>query len=289
MDILQAELNPYIALCLCNESIESQIPGNAYAPRITRYHELELITEGGGIMEVNDTIYELEQGALFYYPPGTRITGTRPYGYILIIFDPFFTREKMLQYQEGKKALGDVFTTESEVLKEVLPVPLYMNASNLNLYKSIFKKIFLGFVREGNNMEIKISLLQLLTNLMVEYTHISKLESTAIKSYYRKVMKCVKIIDCAPEVNHSLGQLAAEVGLSRNFLCSAFKELRGVTIFTYIQAKRIEKAQVLLIDTQSSIEEIANCCGFENISYFYRIFKRHTDISPAAYRQYYRR
>jgi AraC-like DNA-binding protein len=101
-------------------------------------------------------------------------------------------------------------------------------------------------------------------------------------------MKCAKNIDNAPEVNYSLQELAGEIGLSKNFLCSAFKEITGVTIFSYIHWKRIEKAKALLIETQSSIEEIAYFCGFENMSYFYRIFKRYMRISPASYRQHYR-
>jgi hypothetical protein len=39
--------------------------------------------------------------------------------------------------------------------------------------------------------------------------------------------------------------LAYEVGLSKNFLCSAFKEIKGVTIFSYIHEKRIEKAKAI--------------------------------------------
>ena len=97
-----------------------------------------------------------------------------------------------------------------------------------------------------------------------------------------------KDIDSAPEINYSLGELAEEVGLSKNFLCAAFKEIIGDTVFSFIHEKRIEKAKAMLIETRSSIEEIAHSCGFENISYFYRMFKKYTEVSPSNYRQHYR-
>ncbi|HEX9026848.1 MAG TPA: AraC family transcriptional regulator [Clostridium sp.] len=288
MNMVDIELNPYIVYCLYDESITTQAPGKEYKSRITRYHELELITAGYGTMKVNDTVYKLKPGDLFYYPPDTKITGTMPYGYILIIFDPYFSQENILQYQEGRKALGDDLTCESKVRKKTLPIPSHVNVSNFNIYKSIFKKIFTRFVREGNTLENKIALLQLLSELKTEFLKASNTDSFNTKSYYKKIMKCAKCIDSAPEVNYSLGELAEKVGLSKNFLCAAFKEIIGNTVFSFIHEKRIEKAKAMLIETQSSIEEIAHSCGFENISYFYRMFKKYTEVSPSSYRQHYR-
>ncbi|OPJ65730.1 AraC family transcriptional regulator [Clostridium chromiireducens] len=288
MNMVEIELNPYLVYCLYDESIATQTPGKEYKSRVTRYHELEFITNGSGTMKVNDTVYNLKQGDLFYYPPDTKITGTMPYGYILIIFDPYFNQKNFLQYQEGRKALGDDLTCESNVSMEALPIPLHINVSNFNIYKSIFKKIFTSFVRDGNTLENKIVLLQLLFELKTELSKTSNIDSFSTKSYYKKIMKCLKNIDTTPETNYSLNELATEVELSKNFLCTAFKEIVGVTIFSYIHEKRIEKAKAMLIETQSSIEEIAHHCGFENMSYFYRMFKRYTGASPSNYRQHYR-
>lgn len=288
MNMVEIELNPYLVYCLYDESIATQTPGKEYKSRVTRYHELELITDGYGTMKVNNTVYKLKQGDLFYYPPDTKITGTMPYGYVLIMFDPYFNEKNIIQYQEGRKALGDDFACESKVRKEALPIPSHINVGNFNIYKSIFKKIFTGFVRDGNTLENKITLLQLLSELKTEFFKISNIDSFSTKSYYKKIMKCAKTLDIAPEVNYSLNELAVEVELSKNFLCTAFKEILGVTIFSYIHEKRIEKAKTMLIETQSSIEEIAHHCGFENMSYFYRMFKRYTGVSPSNYRQHYR-
>jgi YesN/AraC family two-component response regulator len=289
-DIIGAELNPYIVYCLCNEDIISQIPGKPYDSRVTRYHELELITGGNGYMMINGKNYTLKRGDLYYHPPGTKITGTRPYGYIIILFDPYFGKEKMSQYKEGKKALGDVANEESKVSRRSLPLPLHMDVTNYNFYKALFNKIFTHFVEGSSILEVKITLMELIHELKKEHLQASgkMTNSLTSKSYYKKIMSCAQIIDTTPQVNYTLGDLAREIELSKNFLCSAFKEIMGTTIFSYIHIARIKRAKDMLIQTQSSIEEIAYCCGFENLSYFYRTFKKYSGVSPANYRNHYR-
>jgi AraC-like DNA-binding protein len=53
----------------------------------------------------------------------------------------------------------------------------------------------------------------------------------------------------------------------------------------FIQRKRIEKAQQLLITTKYSLDKIAELSGLNNASYLSRLFKRFTGMSPGKYRQ----
>jgi AraC-like DNA-binding protein len=48
---------------------------------------------------------------------------------------------------------------------------------------------------------------------------------------------------------------------------------------------RIEQAGRMLKDTTKSVLEISLDCGFENVSYFIRQFKRHKNMTPRQYRQ----
>ena len=63
-----------------------------------------------------------------------------------------------------------------------------------------------------------------------------------------------------------------------------FKEYTGKTVNEYLTEYRIYIAKQLLEDTEKSILEIALECGFNEASYFIRIFKRQTGISPLKYR-----
>lgn len=287
MNIIDAELNPYLVYCLCNEKAANEIRVENFCSRVAKYHELELITDGYGTMKVNDTMNKFQQGDLFYYPPNTKITASTSYGHIRILFDPYFKEMNIAEYEKSRKALTNDENYEIKIRKEPLPLPSHIKADNFNFYKSVIKKISSDFIRNGNTLDGKIVFLQLLSQLKEEFFKAYNINSINTKNYYKKIIQCTKSIAEAPEADYSLMKLVKETGLSKTSLCSAFKEITGSTIFSYIQSKRIDKAKAMLIETASSIEEIAHMCGFQNMSYFYRTFKRYARMSPANYRQNY--
>lgn len=82
----------------------------------------------------------------------------------------------------------------------------------------------------------------------------------------------------------SLAELAGVGGLSENYLCRLFKEYTGRTIFTYIIERRIQNAIVQLISSRKKIIAVAFDCGFNDLSYFNRCFKKIIGKSPRDYR-----
>lgn len=71
---------------------------------------------------------------------------------------------------------------------------------------------------------------------------------------------------------------------SRSTLERRFKQLLGRTPYEEVLRQRIERARTLLVDTEWTLEEIAQRCGFSGRVYFGNAFKHHTGISPAAFR-----
>lgn len=61
-----------------------------------------------------------------------------------------------------------------------------------------------------------------------------------------------------------------------------------MSIRNYIAFKRMEQAGHLLKTTNLSAREIAETCGFSSTSYFHRICREQTGLSPAQIRQQYR-
>ena len=51
-----------------------------------------------------------------------------------------------------------------------------------------------------------------------------------------------------------------------------------------VQERRLSQAAWLLRNTEQRVSDIARCVGYENISYFHRIFAEHFGCSPRAYR-----
>lgn len=82
----------------------------------------------------------------------------------------------------------------------------------------------------------------------------------------------------------SLDDIARCVYLSRSYLSSIFKEETGESLFSYINKVRVEKSKMYLLDDSISLVEISSLCGFEDQSYFTKVFKKYTGVSPKKYR-----
>lgn len=91
-------------------------------------------------------------------------------------------------------------------------------------------------------------------------------------------------IDAKIEDNIDLNSLAAAAGLSVHHFARAFKESEGITPHAFVMMRRIERAKLLLGDTEQSLAEVAVSCGFADQSHFARSFRRATGVTPGAFR-----
>lgn len=82
----------------------------------------------------------------------------------------------------------------------------------------------------------------------------------------------------------SLEEISRFSGLSAPYFSSIFKEELGENLSSYLNRLRVEKAAALLTETGSPLNVIAGLCGFEDQSWFSRIFKNFTGVSPGKYR-----
>lgn len=85
--------------------------------------------------------------------------------------------------------------------------------------------------------------------------------------------------------NMPLEQIAEEVELSPNYICSLFKKETGINLYQYIMEFRINRAKELLLSTNLKSYEIAAKTGFADESYFSRSFKKVTGQSPVEFRR----
>ena len=82
----------------------------------------------------------------------------------------------------------------------------------------------------------------------------------------------------------SLHEIAEVAGLSAPYFSTIFKEEMGENLSKYIKRLRVEKAIKMLFETDFSLSEISAACCFEDQSWFSKIFKAFTGISPGKYR-----
>lgn len=83
----------------------------------------------------------------------------------------------------------------------------------------------------------------------------------------------------------SLEELAQRFFMSRSYLTRSFRNITGFSVVEYMTYIRIQKAQQLLRESDRSITEIADLCGFGNITYFEKVFKEATGQTPVQYRK----
>ena len=82
----------------------------------------------------------------------------------------------------------------------------------------------------------------------------------------------------------SLDELASRFFTNKFYLTRIFKQVTGFTIREYLHIQRVQKAQEFLRTSLLPITEIAMMVGFENVSYFEKIFRRYCMQSPREYR-----
>ncbi len=83
----------------------------------------------------------------------------------------------------------------------------------------------------------------------------------------------------------SLNGISEDVNLSVSYLSKIFKEETGKSISETINTVRIENAKLLLLNNNIALIEVSFLAGFEDQSYFTKVFKRNTGITPGKFRE----
>lgn len=82
----------------------------------------------------------------------------------------------------------------------------------------------------------------------------------------------------------TIEEMAAICFFSKSYFMKFFRESMGMSFVTYLNDYRLEAAAKLLLATDDNVLDIANACGFDNLSYFNRSFKKKYGITPGKYR-----
>lgn len=78
--------------------------------------------------------------------------------------------------------------------------------------------------------------------------------------------------------------IAEHFEINQNYLAAMFKNITGSTVKEYLNGLKIDQAKYLLLTTNTSVQKIAEKSYFNDYKYFFRIFKKQTNLTPAKYR-----
>lgn len=96
--------------------------------------------------------------------------------------------------------------------------------------------------------------------------------------------KAVRYIKENYQTQLTLEKVAGQMMLNPTYFSTLFKQATGSSFKDYLNYIRIEESKKLLTNTGDSILDIALAVGFENQSYFTKVFKKYTGMTPKQYR-----
>lgn len=135
---------------------------------------------------------------------------------------------------------------------------------------------------QANRRRINQATMGLLFLNLLNYT--DKINQNEPDCYEQNlVFSCLRYIE-ENYRNASLTELSAQHKQSIYYLSKLIKRYTGSTYKELLQTKRFHKAVELLRNTKLSISDIISYVGYDNTSYFYRIFKEKYSMSPKEYR-----
>lgn len=130
---------------------------------------------------------------------------------------------------------------------------------------------------------VTAKLLDIFSLILREYSIPEEQSSRNLTS--QMIKKALLYIESNFTKKLSIDDVANHVGYSKYHFCRCFKDVTKNTVSTYITRLRINQAISLLSTESISISETASACGFNDISYFTKTFKKYTSHLPSEYKR----
>ncbi len=126
-------------------------------------------------------------------------------------------------------------------------------------------------------------------NLAVMLTKHIMFEKMLKLEYNANIEKAVTYIDENLNSDISVEKLSKEISVSKTVLYENFRKIFDCTINEYVVNKRIEKSIEYLLNTEMSMDEIAQAVGFKSAAYYSLVFKKKKGTSPLKFKNNYKK
>jgi len=252
---------------------------------ISTFSRLFLVTKGSGVIFHSYEEVVLKPGYLYLIPSFTYSRYTCPsklelyylhfleeVGDGLSIFDlrDFIYEIKFSEFEKKNfERLLELYPTRSlenddprvyDNRKEILKLKKdndFIAASKLIETQGLLRLLFFHFIKEGKSNKIQV------------------------RSTFYEVLNYIKEHLHEPM---TVNELASRYNLSADHFSRVFQQKFGLRPSKYIQSVKIERSETLLITTNNTIAQIAEKTGWENVSYYTRVFKKVTGKTPGQFR-----
>lgn len=98
------------------------------------------------------------------------------------------------------------------------------------------------------------------------------------------IISAIEYIDNNLDKRLTLDQVSSKIYLSDYYFSKLFKRETGLSFSVYLNARKVQKAMILLKESKKSVNEISEKLGFTRLSYFSQTFKKYTGYAPTKFR-----
>lgn len=233
--------------------------------------------------------FEVKPGDVLYLLPGVTHFGYYPCPEPLSYFWCHFRLNVPYAFEEEDSFFlrnqGQIPKSGVEFINQnkTMLLPLYHNYENTDEIKVIFNEL-LGVVSDEEYVQaiadnyLNIILLRLSAKYLYDYGVSHTVESN------RRLSAILEWIRVNYDKDISSSDIAEHFNYNENYLSRLIRNKTGLGLQKYIAAKKIEKAKEILLDSDSSVKEVAFCLGFTDDKYFMRVFKNFQGITPTQFR-----
>ena len=244
------------------------------------YCEITRVLDGKGNYFVNGQEYTMEKDDVIIF------NNAEPHGWklleetmdlLVMVFPPEFVAEKInffdTEYLRPFVERGSNF--RNRIGREE-PVNREIRGGIHEIYQEWEER------RVGYPLMIKANVLRILTVLIRAYQDESKSDAmlTEKKNAMKRLEQAFSYIDEHYCDKITLEEVASSVYMSSNYFSTYFRKVTNISFSEYVTRLRVGRARELLREDTKSITEIAMECGFNNISNFYRLYKKHVGNPP---------
>jgi len=236
--------------------------------------EILLMVSGEGINVIGGQTYKNKKGDLLIYnanvlhdeSPASDENG--PVSYCLGITNLYYPG---LEPNTIMKACSNVVYHCNEQYDDFLHLFDLIHATNLS--ENTFAGEFISYLLRA--------LLIMVQKLIAEAEESMTL---SVENEMHKQLK--QYIDEHYMEDITLNSIANDLHLSAYYISHLFKEFEGISPMKYITRRRIGEAQILLINTNKSVTDIAFHVGYQNSNHFHSMFLKIVGLTPKNYRNY---
>ena len=148
---------------------------------------------------------------------------------------------------------------------------------------SMLQQLFDALSSESGELQIHGFLLLLLGDIIKNGCYEKKTDISQAKKNISKLKNSLLFIESSYNTPITLQMLAGKAGMSAEYFCCFFKQMTNLTPIEYLNKYRVEIACRHLAQNDFNITELSYECGFNELSYFIRVFKKIMGITPKQY------